>query len=189
VSTHPRSAPRSERAGEPRNRVNPTGLRSHAKDIWAGDFLPVTDLLFRPLFAFFIIERATRRVVHVAATRHPTDAWAAQQQCEATPFGRHPRYLIRDHDGKYGAAFAAVAAASGIASVRRECLDHLRIFGERHLARVLREYAAYDNRARPHQGLGQALLEPEAEEVGSRSGPIRALPVLGGLHHTYHRAA
>jgi transposase InsO family protein len=145
----------------------------------------------------------------VAATRHPTDAWAAQQQCEATPFGRHPRYLIRDHDGKYGAAFAAVAAASGIAivrtpvrapranavgerclgSVRRACLDHLRIFGERHLARVLREYAAYDNRARPHQGLGQALLEPEAEEVGSRSGPIRALPVLGGLHQTYHRAA
>jgi len=184
-------------------------LRNHVGEVWACDFLPVTDLLFRPLFAFFIIELATRRVVHVAATRHPTDAWVAQQLREATPFGQHPRYLIRDNDRKFGATFARVAAASGIAilrtpvrapranavcerflgSARRECLNHVLILGERQLSRVLREYVAYFNRARPHQGLGQALPEPPAPGSRGPDGPIRAVPVLGGLHHTYQRAA
>jgi len=184
-------------------------LRNHAQTIWACDFLPVTDLAFRPLFAFFIIELATRRVVHGGATRHPTDAWVAQQLREATPFDQRPQYLIRDNDGKFGASFASAAAASGITilrtpvrgpranatcerflgSVRRECLDHPLVLGERHLARVLREYVAYFNRARPHQGLGQALPEPPADVSGHRTGPIGAVPVLGGLHHTYHRAA
>ncbi len=68
-----------------------TFLRNHATDIWACDFLPVTDLLFRPLYAFFVIELASRRVVHVGVTRHPTDAWIAQQVREATPFGQHPK--------------------------------------------------------------------------------------------------
>jgi len=200
---------RSAASPRPRGQAWATFLRNHAGAIWACDFLPVTDLAFRPLFAFFIIELATRRVVHVGATRHPTDAWVAQQLREATPFDQRPRYLIRDNDGKYGASFASVAAASGITilrtphrapranatcerflgSVRRECLDHLLVLGERHLARVLREYVAYFNRARPHQGLGQALPEPPAVEPGRRTGPVRAVPVLGGLHHTYHRAA
>ena len=142
-------------------------------------------------------------------TRHPTDAWVAQQLREATPFGQCPEYLIRDNDGKFGAAFARVAAASGITilrtplrapqanavcerflgSVRRECTDHLLVLGKCHLARVLREYAAYFNGARPHQGLGQALPEPAPREIRSRGGPIYAVPVLGGLHHTYQRAA
>ncbi len=73
--------------------------------------------------------------------------------------------------------------------VRRECLDHVPILGERHLARVLREYAAYFNRGRPHQGLDQALPEPDPEERPNPLGPIRAVPVLGGRHHTYQRAA
>ncbi len=196
-------------APRPHGQAWATFLRNHASDMWACDFLPVTDLLFRPLFAFFIIELATRRVIHVGATRHPTDAWVAQQLREATPFDQRPRYLIRDNDGKFGAAFASVATTSGITilrtphraprvnavcerflgSVRRECLDHLLVLGERHLARMLREYVAYYNRARPHQGLGQALPEPSADESGPRSGPIHAVSVLGGLHHTYHRAA
>ncbi len=200
---------RGHRAPRPRGQTWATCLRNHAPDIWACDFLPVTDLLFRPLFAFFVIALTTRRVVHVGVTRHPTAAWVAQQLREATPFGQRPQYRIRDNDGKCGAAFASVAAASGITilrtpprapqanatcerflgSARRACLDHLVIFGERHLARVLREYVASFNRARPHQGLGQARPAPSAEDTGSRSGPIRAVPVLGGLHHTYHRAA
>jgi len=193
----------------PRGQTWATFLRNHAAATWACDFLPVTDALFRPLFAFFIIELATRRVVHVGATRHPTDAWVAQQLREATPFEQRPKYLIRDNDAKYGAAFARVAAASGIeilrtpyrapqanavcerflGSVRRECLDHLFVLGERHLARVLREYVAFYNRARPHQGLGQGLPEPLTGELARPSGPISAIPVLGGLHHTYQRAA
>ncbi len=91
-----------------------TFLRNHATDIWACDFLPITNLLFRPLYAFFVIELASWRVVHVGVTRHPTDAWVAQLLREATPFGQHPRYLIRDNDSTYGPAFSRVATASGI---------------------------------------------------------------------------
>ena len=188
-----------------------TFLRNHALDIWACDFLPVTDLLFRPVYAFFVIALGTRRVVHVGVTRHPTDAWVAQQLREATPFGASPRFLIRDNDSKYGPAFARVAAASGITelrtayraprqnatcerflgSVRRECLDHVLVLGEGHLRRVLREYAGYFNQHRPHQGRQQQV--PDAPAGGTplpdRSGRVGAIPVLGGLHHAYQRAA
>jgi len=67
-----------------------TFLRNHADGIWARDFLPVTDLTFRPLYAFFMVALGTRRVVHVGVTRHPTDAWVAQQLREATPFDHRP---------------------------------------------------------------------------------------------------
>ena len=62
-------------------------LRNHAADIWACDFLQVIDLFFRPLFAFFIIELKTRRVIHVGVTRSPTDPWVAEPLREATPDG------------------------------------------------------------------------------------------------------
>src|SRR5262249_39506357 len=77
-------------------------LHNHAADVLACDFLPVTDLFFRSLFAFFIIELQSRKVMHVGVTRHPTDAWVAQQLREATPYGQTPRFLIRDYDAKFG---------------------------------------------------------------------------------------
>ncbi len=77
-----------------------------------------------------------------------------------------------------------------LGSVRRECLDHLLILGEAHLRRVLREYAAYFNTARPHQGIGQAVpAVPRLALSSSLGTPIVAIPVLGGLHHDYRRAA
>ena len=188
-----------------------TFLRNHAGEIWACDFLPVTDLLFRTVYAFFVIELGSRRVVHVGVTRHPTDAWVAQQLREAMPFGQRPRYLIRDNDSKFGREFARVATASGIAvpptayraprqnatcerflgSVRRECLDHVLVLGEAHLRRVLREYVAYFHGARPHQGLQQRIPDGTDESAVQREtgGTIRAIPVLGGLHHIYQLAA
>jgi len=186
-----------------------TFLRNHATDIWACDFLPVTDLLFRPVYAFFVIALGSRRVVHVGVTRHLTDAWVAQQLREAMPFDERPRFLIRDNDRKYGAQFDRVAAASGIrmlrtpirapranavcerflGSVRRECLDRVFVLGERHLGRVLREYVAYFNHERPHQGLGQARPEQSPAALLNCTGLVSALPVLGGLHHAYRRAA
>ncbi len=62
-----------------------TFLRNHAGAIWAGDFLQVSDLFSLSLFAFFIIELQSRKVIHVGVTRSPTDAWTAQQLREATP--------------------------------------------------------------------------------------------------------
>jgi putative transposase len=136
-------------------------------------------------------------------------AWVAQQLRQATPYDERPRYLIRDNDGKYGPRFAQVAAATGIrvlrtpyrapranavcerflGSVRRECADHLLILGERHLTRMLREYVAYFNRDRPHRALAQATPASPHEQMGRGDGPIRAAPILGGLHHAYRRAA
>ncbi len=183
-------------------------LANHGKHMWAADFLPVTDLLFRQVYAFFIIEVASRRVVHVGVTRHPTDAWVAQQLREATPFGWHPKHLIVDNDSKYGEVFARVAKTTNIellrtafrapkenaicerflGSVRRECLDHLLVLSETHLRRILLEYTAYFNRDRPHQGLQQRTPDSPVEDVYP-AGPVRTTPVLGGLHHTYRRAA
>ncbi len=201
---------RSARPPRPRGQTWATFLHTHAQDVWACDFLPVIDLGFRALFAFFIVDLASRRVIHVGVTRHPTDAWVAQQLREATPFDTGPRFLIRDNDGKFGAAFARVVAGSRIevlrtpvrapranavcerflGSVRRECLDHLLILHERQLYRVLRAYCAYFNTARPHQGMGQAIPETTGP-VGTRhpAGPVVSLPILGGLHHDYRRAA
>ncbi len=95
-----------------------TFLRNHAAEVWACDFLQLTDLFFRPLFAFFIIEIKSRKVMHVNVTRAPTDPWVAQQLREATPYGQTPTYLIRDNDRKFGPNFARVATTSGIKVLR-----------------------------------------------------------------------
>jgi putative transposase len=188
-----------------------TFIHNHAHEIWACDFLPVTDLFFRSLFAFFIIELKSRKVIYVAVTRHPTDAWVAQQLREATPFGMTPKFLIRDNDSKFGSFFARVASSSGVkvlrtpyhapkanaccerflGSVRRECLDHLLIMHEQQLRRVLHAYVTYFNRARPHQGLQQQIPDPPAAALrdDARDRPIVAVPILGGLHHEYRRVA
>ncbi len=186
-----------------------TFLRNHAGDIWACDFLPITDLLFRPLYAFFVIELASRRVAHLSVTRHPTDAWVAQQLREATPYGHKPTYLICDNDSKFGPAFARVARASGIevlrtayraprmnaicerflGSLRRECREHLLILSEAHLRRVLAAYVAYFNHMRPHQGLQQRRPAPITFSECETTGAIQATPILGGLHHDYRRVA
>jgi putative transposase len=202
---------RGVRHQQPRGQKWGTFLRNHAANIWACDFLQVTDLFFRPLFAFFLIELKTRKVIHVGVTRSPTDAWAAQQLREATPYGQAPKYLIRDNDSKFGSCFARVATTSGIEilktpvhapranaicerylrSVRQECLDHLLIFGEKQLQRVLNDYVAYFNRARPHQGIGQQIPEPSRSALSSHQAgeKVIALPVMGGLHHDYQWAA
>jgi transposase InsO family protein len=172
---------------------------------------PVTDLFFRPLFAFFIVELKSRRVIHIGVTRSPSDAWVAQQLREATPYGQAPKYLIRDNDSKFGPSFARVARTSRIEilktpyhapranaicerflrSVRQECLDHLLILHEKHLQRMLNGYVAYFNQARPHQGIGQQIPEPSRSAMSSHhtGDKVIARPVMGELHHDYHWAA
>ena len=99
-------------------------VHNHTAQIWACDFLQITDLFFRSLFAFFIIELRSRKVIHVGVTRSPTDVWTAQQLREATPYGQTPRYLIRDNDSKFGPCFARVAATSGIKSLKSLITRH-----------------------------------------------------------------
>jgi transposase InsO family protein len=79
-----------------------------------------------------------------------------------------------------------------IRTLRTECLDHVLVLHERHLEVVLREYAIYYNRARPHRGLSLVPPVPGARASrppGSAPGRIIARPVLGGLHHVYEPAA
>lgn len=172
--------------------------------------MQVTDLCVRSLFAFFIVEHASRRVIHSGVTRHPPDAWVAQQMREATPFGEHPRFLLRENNSPYGAAFAHVAAISGAAilttpyrmpraialgerflgCVRRTGLDHVLILGEAHLQRAPGEYVTYVNRACTHHGIAQRVPQPWAVSAPTVRGAAETtrVPVLGGLHHDYRRA-
>ena len=185
-----------------------TFLREHAREIWACDYLQLYDALFRPIFAFFIVEHERRRVIQVGVTRSPSDAWVAQQLRNATPDGRGPRFVLRDRDSKFGKLFDRVAAGVGarvirtpvraptanaicerfLGSVRRECLDHILILGERHLLRVLSEYLGFFNTDRPHQGIGQKVPEGPPAPANT-NGRVVKRSVLEGLHHAYRRAA
>ena len=184
-----------------------TFFQNHAPQIWACDFTQVYDILFRSLFVFVIMEHASRRIMHVAVTSTPSDAWVAQQLREATPWGEGPKYLIRDNDKKYGQKFSIVAVGTGIKEVRtsigaanmnaicerymgtlrRECLDHMIILNEKHLDGMVREFVSFYNHARPHQGLCQRI--PSQPPDQPQTGKVVDFPVLGGLHHDYRRAA
>ena len=142
---------------------------------------------------------------HFRVTRSRNDAWLAQQLREATPFGEGPRSLIRDNDNKFGAAFDRVADGTDIevlttpyqapkanaicerflGSVRRECLDFFLILSERHLRKTMKQYQAYFNHARPHQGIQQRIPCPEQPDELPGTGEVISYPVLGGLHHDY----
>jgi putative transposase len=186
-----------------------TFLKNHAGDIWASDFTVVHDLLFRPLYIFVVMELQTRRIVHTAVTRSPTDDWTAQQLREATPWGKSPKYLVRDRDNKYGPLFLNVARSTGIqvlktpvrapkanavcerfiGSLKRECLDHMLILHCYQLHRIVQAYVDYYNHSRPHQGIGQRVPARFPRTYPPSSGQIIATPVLGGLHHAYSRGA
>jgi len=198
-----------ERGSRSSSQTWATFLKNQAGDIWACDFTVVYDWLFRQWYIFVVMELKRRRIVHASVIQYPTDEWTAQQLREATSWGRGPKYLVRDRDSKYGAHFSAVAVSSGIkecktpyraprangicerfiGSLRRECLDHILFHDGKHVQRVVREYMAYYNQERPHQGIGQRIPNyyelPKSKPI---SGRIRSKAILGGLHHSYTRA-
>jgi putative transposase len=182
-------------------------LKNQAGNIWACDFTVVNDWLFRQWYVFVVMELKTRRIVHTGVTKYPTDEWTAQQLREATPWGKGPKYLIRDRDKKYATHFSAVAGnikevetpyrtpqANGVCerfmgSLRRECLDYILIHGDRHLERVVKEYMTYFNQERPHQGIDQRIPDQyDLPKSKPTSGPVTSKAILGGLHHSYSRA-
>ena len=146
------------------------------------------------------------QLVHLNVTAHPTAEWVWRQVIEATPWGQQPKYLVRDRDCCYGGSFNPRAARMGIEAIltpirapkanaiaervigtlRRECLDHLIIFNERHLRSALREYVVHYDGGRPHRALDlETLTGPPARAGPPRVGRIVAHPELGGLHHEY----
>jgi putative transposase len=159
----------------------------------------------------FFIELGSRRVHLAGCTTNPTGAWVTQQARNLSFTGvfERMRFLIRDHDSKFAAAFDEVFRSEGIKvihtpirapqanayaerfvrTVRTECLDWLLILGRRHLETVLRIYTAHYNRERPHRGI--ALLPPDPTNADQRpsGGEIKRRDRLGGLIHEYRRAA
>ena len=181
-----------------------TFLRNHANAIAAIDLCVVPSLTFERLFALLVLGHGRRQLLWFGVTRHPTAEWLARQITETFPWEAAPRYLIRDNDGAYGQVFVRRLRAMGIrdrpispsspwqngyverliGSVRDECLDHVLVFGEAHLKRILATYAAYYNRVRRHLALDKNVPLGRAIQ---RSGSIVAIPVLGGLHYQYVR--
>jgi transposase InsO family protein len=181
-----------------------TFLRNHAEAIAAIDLCVVPTVRFECLFAFLVVGHGRRQLLWFAVTRHPTAEWLAQQIVEAFPWTTAPTYLVRDNDRAYGQAFTRRLRTMGIrdrptsprspwqnayverliGTLRRECLDHVLIYGERHLRRILTLYSLYYNETRTHLGLGKDA--PLRRSV-QRSGTIVTTPILSGLHHRYAR--
>src|ERR1035437_10091047 len=147
-----------------------TFLCNHAPDIAAMDLFVVPTIGFSLLYAFVIVRLDRRNLVWINVTTNPTAEWVARQMTEAFPWDDAPKYLIRDRDRIYGAVVTRRLRAMGIrdkptapaspwqngfaerliGSIRRECLDHIIVFGEAHLCRILRSYACYYNHASHH---------------------------------------
>jgi transposase InsO family protein len=181
-----------------------TFLRNHASEIAAMDFFVVPTIGFDLLYAFVIVRIDRRDLVWINVTKNPTAEWVARQITEAFPWDGAPGYMIRDRDRIYGGIVTRRLRAMGIrdkptalgspwqngfaerliGSTRRECLDHIVVFGEAHLRRILRSYARYYNEVRTHRSLDKNA--PVSRPV-QRTGSIKSFPILGGLHHHYAR--
>jgi putative transposase len=162
-------------------------------------------------YVLIFIEIGSRRVHFAGCTAHPDDAWITQQarQVMWKLDEREPaiHFLIRDNDKKFSHAFDTAFRSAGIhviriphhapnanayaerwiRSVREECLDRVLIINQAHLSRVMREYIAFFNTARPHQGIDQQIPVPPASRA--TSGPVWCRNVLGGILHDYYRDA
>ena len=161
-----------------------TFLTNHAKDIVSVDFFTVPTATFRVLFVFLVLSNQRRRIIHFNVTDSPSAIWIGQQIVEAFPWDTAPKHMIRDRDKKYGDEFIRRIESLGIkqvlistqspwqnpyverviGSIRRECLDHVIVFSERHLRKVLRDYFAYYHGSRTHLGLAKDCPSPRPVE-------------------------
>ena len=181
-----------------------TFLRNHADGIASMDLFVVPTISFQRLYGLLILRHGRREILWLGATMHPSAEWVSRQLMEACAWEQGPRYLVRDRDSVYGEVFIRRLRAMGIrdrptaprspwqngycerliGSIRRECLDHVVVFGERHLRHLLRSYATYYNQTRTHLSLSKdSPVTRPIETIGR----ILPMPILGGLHHQYMR--
>ena len=177
-------------------------LRNHVDATM--DLFVVPTISFRLLYNLLIVGHGRRQILWLCITSHPTAEWIANQITEACGWEQVPRYLIRDRDGAYGEVFIRRMRSIGIrdrpasprspwqngyaerliGSIRRDCLDHIVVFGERHLRHVLLLYMKYYNETRTHLSLDK---DSPLSRTVKRVGRIVGRPVIGGLHHKYIR--
>jgi putative transposase len=197
-------------------RASPTWrqfLAAQASGILACDFLHVDTVLLRRVYVLFVMEIRTRTVHILGVTSYPAGAWTAQQARNLLmDFGERAgrfKFLLRDRDSKFTAAFDEVFAGNGtrvikipvrapqansfaerfMGTLRRECLDHMLILGDQHLRRVLAEYAQHYNSHRPHQALHQRPPLHQPGPAIDLTAQIERRQAVGGLISEYHRAA
>jgi transposase InsO family protein len=149
----------------------------------------------------------------IGINAHPSGDWVAQAArnllMDLGDRAAGFRFLVRDRDAKFSAAFDAVFAAAGVQvlrippqapmanayaerwvrTVRTECLDWLLILNRHHLHRVLSAYLRHYNTARPHRGLNLAIPQPTPTAAAGPAQHIQRIDVLGGLIHEYQHAA
>ena len=181
-------------------------LRNHTAHIAAVDLFVIPTIGFKLLYGLVILRLERRRLVLINATANPTAEWIARQITEAFPWDKAPRYLIRDRDTSHGVAVTRRLRAMGIrdrpitprspwqnghveqliGSIRRECLDHVVVLGEKHLRRLPANYCIYYNEVRTHLALDKdAPFHRPTQTVGY----IASGCWLGGLHRQYVRMA
>jgi putative transposase len=210
--------PRSPLGGPRGNLRWSTFLRLHAQGIIACDYFVAVTATFRLLYAFFVIEHRSRRLIHCNVTAHPSAAWTLQQLRETVGYEDRYQFLIHDRDSIFAGHLDELIRALGIrvlksaahtpqmnaicerviGTTRRECLDWLIPLSESHLRFILKSWIAHDNGGRSHMALGPGVPDPPATtmvlpEPSSRhrrgeSYAVRATSVLGGLHHEYSAA-
>jgi putative transposase len=206
--TEPTVAKYMVRRRKPPSQTWRTFLENHIHSMVSVDFFTVPTIRFQILYVFLVLAHDRRRILHFGVTAYPSAEWAAQQLRDAFPWDGAPRYLLRDRDRIFGHEFVEQVKAMGIqqvlsaprspwqrayveriiGSIRRECLDHIIILGERSLRRTLTAYFSYYHDWRTHLSLGKDAprsrrIQPAAE------GQVIEIGEVGGLHHHYERRA
>ncbi len=166
----------------------------------------------RTLYVLFLIEHGSRHGRLAGVTANPDGVWMRQQARNLAIEERldNVRFLIHDRDTKFSGPFDEILRGEGVRviktpvrapranavaerwvrSVRNECLDHMLVFGRRHLEQILRDYLTHYNTERPHRSLALAAPAGALQEVrGSPPAEICRRDVLGGLIHEYSAAA
>ena len=197
------------RCRKPPSQTWRTFLENHAQQLVSIDFFTVPTIRFQVLYVFLVLAHDRRRIVHCNVTAHPTAEWTGRQLREAFPFDQLPRYLLRDRDAIFGDEFRQQVTDLGIhevlstprspwqrayverviGSIRRECLDHVIVFHESSLRRILGSYLDYyhrSRRTRPNRDRfnrrkqGEWWLWPRSEGciIATNDGPPETLPSL-----------
>jgi transposase InsO family protein len=201
------------RSGRGREQTWKTFLHNHVSGIGAMDFLVVPTINFRLLFVLVILRHERRRLISLSVTAHPTAEWIARQITDAFPWDEAPDYMVRDRDKCYGHAVTKRLAAMGIrdhpiasrspwqnghaerliGSIRRECLDHIVVFDEAHLRRILAAYRLLQRTANasvPGQGFAAPSVGPAPRPTRCSANPRRTAPrILSDVVFSRDRAS
>jgi putative transposase len=191
-----------------------TFVRNHAQAIVACDFCVVVTATFKMLYVFMVMEHASRKILHINVTAHPTALWTLQQLRDAIPAEHAYRFLIHDRDAIFSRDLDQRVRHLGLrvlktpvrspqanalcerllGTLRRECLDFLIPPTENPLRRFLKEWVLHYNEGRPHMSLGPGIPQPPPHLPALLHShrhripaylQVAARPILGGLHHEY----